>query len=243
MASKLFPHWDMRTLPEFPIIYIMSCKRSGKTILTTAIYLEFLEENFDLVVVLCGNPHSARAWRLHVPEKYVHSRYRTEVLSDFFRESDRQMRKGKTLPKTAIILDDVLRMRKSDGKSRTMDDANLHRAFQEHRHYNLSLILISQNIACGTSSWCRNSDIFIFAPSSLTNNNDAENICRSYMGYQRNLDINYELLDTFEKYEFLVIRYHTASRKQKDLLRYYKVDKKMVTYITQPSSEEVQPSV
>ena len=112
--------------------------------------------------------------------------------------------------------------------------------FQESAHYNVSLVLISQNIAGGTSSWCRNADVFAFAPSSLSNQNDTELICRSYMG-GREFNTNYNLLDTFEKHEWCIVRFHTASKRQKELLRYYKVDRALLQYIenpTQPSSDE-----
>ena len=234
MAKRLLKRWDISTLPPNFIIYICSQKRSGKSVLCNAIYLEHIEDKFDVVCVLCGNPHTAAAWRKHVPPNNVHARYNSKVLRDFFRQSDYLLKKGQKLPSVCFILDDVLRMRKSDGRSRTADDPYLHRIFQECAHYNVSLVLISQNIAGGTSSWCRNSDIFAFSPSSLSNQNDTELICKSYMG-GRDFNTNYNLLDTFEKHEWCIVRFHTASKRQKDLLRYYKVDKSLLSYILEPT--------
>ena len=237
MAKRLLKRWDIKTLPRHFILYVCSQKRSGKSVLCTAVYLEHIEGMFDTTCVLCGNPHTARAWRQHVPENYVHERYNSAVLRNFFLQSDYLLKKNATLPKVCFIFDDVLRMRKSDGRSRTADDPYLHRIFSEHRHYNLSLVFISQNIACGTSSWCRNADIFAFAPSSLANQNDTELIARSYMG-GREFNTNMNLLDSFEKHEWCIVRFHTASKRQKQLLRYYKVDRSLLKYIENPTPIE-----
>ena len=51
------------------------------------------------------------------------------------------------------------------------------------------------------------------------------------MGNQRYWETNYEILDQFKKYEFLVVRYHPASRKQDDMLRFFKVPQKKIRYI------------
>ena len=234
MARRLLKHWDISTLPKNFIVYVCSQKRSGKSVLTSAIFLEHIQVKIDITCVICGNPHTATAWRKHVDPNYVHSRYNQKILKNFFQQSDELLKQGKQLPSVCFILDDVLRMRKSDGRSRTSDDPYLHRMFQECAHYNASLVLISQNIAGGTSSWCRNSDVFAFSPSSLSNQNDIELICKSYMG-GRNVENNYNLLDTFERHEWCIVKFHSASRRQKELLRYYKVDRQLLTYIEEPT--------
>ena len=52
-----------------------------------------------------------------------------------------------------------------------------------------------------------------------------------YMGNQRYWETNYEIMDSFKKYQFLVVQYHLASRKQTDMLRYYKVPQQKLRYI------------
>jgi len=231
MSSKSLKFWNPKTLPKNFIIYILAPKRAGKSSLILDIVLNDLENRFDFVVVLCGNPHSAKTYKKHLPAKYVHERYDNKILTEFYRETDILIKTDRKVPKTLWILDDCLRMRKTREQSRTGDDPMLHRAFTEHRHYNMSLILVSQNMACNTASWVRGSDALITAPASLHNGNDFLSICKDYTGDALNWQSTMVLLETFKKYEFLVVRYHPASRKKDEMLRYYKVNKTFVAYL------------
>jgi hypothetical protein len=214
-------------------MFICCPKRAGKTTVMLALYLEYIEKNFDIVVVLCGNPHCASQYKGIIPAKYVHDRYKQQVLKDFFQKSDNIIRKRgkKYLPKTFIILDDCLRMRKTAEQCRTMDDPYIHRLFTEHRHYNCGVALCVQNIACGAGSWIRNSDVFLTTPSSLSNGADFDLVGKQYMGSAKGAETNFLIMNTFKKHEFLVIRYHPASRNPDDMLRRYKVRREMVRYI------------
>ena len=161
------------------------------------LYLDTIEKQYDVCVCLTGSPHSANEYKKIIPSKYVHSKYSPKILEEFFTTCDQLIKAKKQLPRTFFILDDVLRMRKSRDGSRTMDDPQLHKFFAMHRHYNASCALIVQNIACGSSSWILNSDVFLTCPSSLHNGNDFRLVAENYMGSKgrASTDANYEILD------------------------------------------------
>ena len=205
--AKFLKKWNPKTLPKREILYILAPKRSGKISLILTLYLDYLERKYDYVIVLAGNPDCASEYRKILPGKYVHDRYHPDILKKFFNASDVLVKKSgkKSLPSVFFILDDTLRMRKTDKTPRTTDDPYIHRLFTEHRHYNCGLAICTQNIAAGTTSFIRGCDCFLTCPSSLSNGSDIDLIAKNYMGNQRYWETNYEILDQFKKFEFLVI--------------------------------------
>ena len=231
--SKIVKRWDTKDVPENFIMYLVSCKNSGKTTLLLHLYRKQWEDEFDFVIVLCGNQHCAAQYKKVVPGKYVHSKYSPQIIHNYFETCDRLIKQKRELPRVLFILDDVVRMTSTKEQKRTMNDSGLHRMFTQHRHYNVSCVLAVQNIACGTSSWSRNCDLFICSPSSLHNGNDFEMISAQYMGYSsgNNKQNNLLILEEFDKYEFLVLQFHKSSRKRNELIRCYKITKEEATLL------------
>ncbi len=67
-----------------------------------------------------------------------------------------------------------------------------------------------------------------FLPS-LYAGNDFENLAKMFMTGDCT-KLNKEILDLFQKYDFLVLRYWHATRDQKQLLSYYRVNKQSLNY-------------
>ena len=78
-------------------------------------------------------------------------------------------------------------------------------------------------------SFVRNSDAVFVAPSSLYAGQDFKNLAEMYMTGD-NYRTNKEILNLFRKYDFLVLKYWEATRNQKKLLAWYRVNKQSLNY-------------
>ena len=108
--KSLLPFFDPNELPEFPFIFLVAPRRSGKTTLIKNLVLNYFWNKYDFIVAICGNYHCAREYTKSgaVVEKYCHGSYNHEILQKWFEKSDKLLKQGKELPKTLFILDDVL---------------------------------------------------------------------------------------------------------------------------------------
>ena len=225
--KKLLPFFNPEELPEHPFIFLVAPRRAGKTTLVKSLILNHFWEKYDIIVGICGNWHCAREYIKSgaIVEKYCHGKYNPEILKNWFQKSDEILKSGKDLPKTLFILDDVLVLNSiKNEQRRTSNDPYISRLAVQGRHYNAATILIVQSwsVALG---YVRNADVVAVSPSSLYAGSDFESLVKNYMT-GTNLAQNKEILELFNKHDFLVLRYYLATRDQSKLLSWYRVAKR-----------------
>ena len=220
--QKLLPFFDPKELPDYPFIFIVSARRSGKSTVVCDLLLNYFQD-YDFRIGLMGNAHTAQHYIKcgALPADYVHTSYRPKILKDWFKTADRLMRKGKTLPSTVFVCDDVLQLTAEKGRVTTRRDPYLNKLATAGRHYRAACILIVQSVSVALN-FVRNSDVVMCAPSSLFAGQDYKALTELYMTGDFRHE-NKELLEYFGRFDFLVLRYWKASRNQRDLLAYYRV--------------------
>ena len=221
---KLLPFFDPSELPEYPFIFVASSRRSGKSTVICDLILNYFHECYDFIIGLCGNAHTARQYVESgaIPEKYCHSRYTPDILREWFDRCDDLLKKGKKLPSTLFICDDVLVLNKSKGNRTTRSDPSLNKLATMGRHYSAGCILIVQSWNVGLS-FVRQSDAVIVSPSSLYAGQDYKMLAEHYMTGDNHKQ-NREILELFGQYDWLVLRYWKATRSQRKLLSWYRVN-------------------
>jgi len=228
--SRFLPFFDPNELPSYPFIFMASSRRSGKSTLICDLILNYWHDSYDFIIGLMGNPHSCRQYvnAGAIPEKYCHSRYRPEILKDWFDKSDELLRKGKTLPSTLFICDDILQLNKTKDHRTTRSDPYLNKLATTGRHYNAGCVLIVQSWNIGLP-FVRQSDAVIVSPTSLYAGSDFKKLAEDYMTGD-NVKQNKEILEMFGQFDFLVLRYWKATRSQKKLLSYYRVNAQSLSF-------------
>ena len=226
--KQLLPFFKVEDVPRYPFIFVCSSRRSGKTALINYLILDYFERKYDIIVGICGNYHTAREYINSgaIPEKYCHGKYNPDILKNWFEKSEQLLKEGKELPSTLFVLDDVLVLNSVKDKSRrTSNDPYLSRLATQGRHFKAGVILIVQSWSCALG-FCRNSDLVLCSPTSLYAGQDFEQLVKFYMT-GTNLAQNKEILELFQKYDFLVLRYYLATRDQSKLLSWFRVPKKI----------------
>ena len=224
--KKLLPYFDPNELPEYPFIFIVAPRRSGKTTLVKHLILNYFWDKYDIITGICGNYHTAREYikKGAIVEKYCHGTYKREVLKKWFAQSDKLLKQGKELPKTLFILDDILVLNSiKNEQRRTSNDPYISRLAVAGRHYNAGTVLIVQSWSIALS-FVRNSDLVLVCPSSLYAGSDFEQLMKNYMTGS-NVKQNKEILELFQRHDFLALRYYMATRDQRKLLSWYRVSR------------------
>jgi len=228
--SRLLPFFDPNELPQDPFIFVCSSRRSGKSTLVNDLLINYFHQEYDFIIGLMGNGHTARQYieRGAIPAKYCHSEYSPEILKAWFEKSDKLLKQGKTLPKTLFVCDDILVLQAEKNKKTTRRDPYLSKLSTIGRHYNAGTILIVQSWNIGLQ-FVRNSDCVIVSPSSLYAGQDFKQLAEVYMTGD-NFRRNKEVLAMFERFDFLVLKYWKATRSQRELLSWYRVNKQTLQY-------------
>jgi len=228
--ARLLPFFDPNELPDYPFIFVCSARRAGKSSLVCDLLLNYFHNRYDFIIGLCGNAHTCRQYvdRGAIPAKYCHSDYTPDILGEWFAKCDKLLKKGKELPRTLFVCDDILVLQATKNKKTTRNDPWLSKLATTGRHYNAGCILLVQSWNIGLA-FVRNSDAVITSPSSLYAGQDFKQLAEHYMtgdNYKRNK----EILDLFGKYDFLVLKYWKATRSQKELLSWYRVNRQSLQY-------------
>ena len=233
--SKLLPFFDPNELPNFPFIFILGSRRAGKSTLVCDLLLNYFSD-YDLVIGLMGNPHTARQYTQNgaIPGDYVHTKYSPKILKEWFKKADKLLKKGHKLPRTLFVLDDILKLHAEKGGITTRRDPYLMKLATAGRHYSAAAFFCCQSASL-TLGFARNSDCVILSPSSLYAGQDFKAIAELYMTGDFKKE-NKELLRLFKQYDFLVLRYWKGSRSQQDLLSYYRVNDQSLQFTRQKSS-------
>jgi hypothetical protein len=228
--ETLLPYFDPNELPDYPFIFVVASRRAGKSTLVCDLILNYFED-YDLKIGLMGNAHTARQYLNSgaLVENYTHKKYDPKILKNWFREADIQLKKGRDLPKTLFVCDDILQLTAEKGKLTTRRDPYLNKLATAGRHYNTACILVVQSLSVALN-FARNSDCVICSPSSLFAGQDFKTLTENYMTGSFRQE-NKELLTFFKKYDFLVLKYYKASRNQRELLSYYRVNKQSLVFV------------
>ena len=229
--QRLLPFWDPSDLPDYPFIFVVASRRAGKSTLVCDLLLNYFDD-YDLKIGLMGNAHTARHYteKGALPQDYVHTSYKPKILKEWFRTAEKMLKRGKTLPKTVFVCDDILQLTAERGKVTTRADPYLNKLATSGRHYSAACILIVQSVSVALN-FVRNSDVVLISPSSLYAGQDYKSVTELYMTGDFKHE-NKELLSLFKKFDFLVLQYYKASRSQDKLLAYYRVNKQSLTYAT-----------
>ena len=231
--QTLLPFFDPNELPDFPFIFVCSARRAGKSVLVTSLLLNHFYDKYDFIIGLCGNPSTAQDYIRSgaIPAKYCHSRYREDFLKKWFEKSEELLSQGKKLPRVLFVCDDILVTHSVKDYNRTTRSSPwLSKLATQGRHFSAGCILIVQSWGgSGALGYVRNSDCCIVSPSSLYAGNDFQNLAKLFMTGDC-CKLNREILDLFQKYDFLVLRYWHATRDQKKLLSWYRVNKQSLDF-------------
>ena len=140
---------------------ICSARRSGKTVFSKFLVCveNGLYDKSDKIIVMT-NPVNIYNWDF-LPAKNIISGYQPRMIEKILKHQNKQKEEGKKLKRITLILDDLMvQTTKAEGCSQYCP--TLWKIFSTGRHYNITLILISQSISLIGLNYLRNTDYFCF---------------------------------------------------------------------------------
>ena len=122
--KQVLPFFDPSEMPQYPFIFVCSARRAGKSTLIRNLVANYLWEEHDFVIGICGNHHTAHEYIRSgvIPEKYCHGRYNQNILKTWFEKCDSLLQRGKKLPNMLFIIDDALITNAVKGERTTRSD-------------------------------------------------------------------------------------------------------------------------
>lgn len=141
-------------LPAHFAIIVYGQRRTGKT--TWLLWLMWLlRDRFDEVVVYSSTHHEG-TFQKHVDPKMCFSLFKENVMQACINHQKARKLKGETMPRVLVVMDDVLDqmrdMRRSDA---------LLQLFTQGRHFNISIVVLSQHCKALPPAFRKNVDAAI----------------------------------------------------------------------------------
>lgn len=139
-------HQDLLFKPPFTLC-VLGMIGSGKTSFVYSLLNDHYKNYFDECVVFCGTKDSNHAWEgMHQRKVVVFNEWDEEAFEGYFKdlEEENERRREEKLPelRSVVIFDDMI----ADGISKRGRSTSLEKCLLNTRHYNLSIILLSQSI-------------------------------------------------------------------------------------------------
>ena len=213
--------FDPETIPKFATILILASRRSGKSVLTRHwLYKEFLKKRKikNLVIV---SPTIHNGDYAFVDDKFKFTSFDKEFLDKIL---NRQLNLIKSDPhgnnEMVLLLDDIIKSTNTETKDQ------LSRLFTLSRHYQLTILLVSQSLRHECTPCCRfNTDIVVaFASRNYDNKKEIADLWLGF-GKKEDRDNAFEILDEVAKgYRAIVINNTVHSNEPSDIIFHYEVD-------------------
>lgn len=142
--------------PNKPFCAIFSAARnSGKSNLLKHLYLEYFHPKhmFD-VIILFSQTTCNDFYTDFLPTKLIYNRYDKQAMAALIQNCKDYEAKGKKL-RAICILDDCI-------SSKDKYDPMLSSCFTQGRHFNMSLIYITQKLGYCSNTWFNNANLLVF---------------------------------------------------------------------------------
>jgi hypothetical protein len=108
MQQDIYEFEPEKQLPETGIIIYAGVTGSGKTF-TMFDHLYYYRKKLDMVIAFIGSVETAEELRKHMPDIFVHDKWRPDILKEIYNDQEIQRRiyGPETLKKIGIFLDDM----------------------------------------------------------------------------------------------------------------------------------------
>jgi hypothetical protein len=137
---------------------ISAARNSGKSNLLKHLYLDYFcpKNMFDVVILfsqtLCNDFYAS-----FLNTKLIYTKYKPEALKELIQKAKHYESHGKKL-RCLVILDDCI-------STRDKYDSTITSVFTQGRHYNTSLIYITQKLGFCATTWFNNCNLLVFLRS------------------------------------------------------------------------------
>ena len=181
----------------------------------------FIDKSDKVLVMTTGC--NAENWDF-IPEKDVIIGYDAEMLENIFEFQSKIKESGKKMPKITIILDDLMVANtRSVGCSQYCP--TLWRIFSTGRHFNISLVLISQSISLIGLNFLRNCDYFCWFKFHLKNDRKKLVELLGMYGNEKEIEV---MIEKPERYFIFIFELSSQGYKLEEKLFKFKVPKKFL---------------
>ena len=198
---------------------ICASRRSGKSIFVKFLVCvkNGLLDNSDIVLVFTSGVNR-NTYAKFIPNEHIITGYKPDVINRIMDIQDINKQKNKDICNISIILDDVI-------EYRTRYDKALERVFFQGRHYNISLLYVTQSLSTVPPAFLRNTDYFIYFKFFLKS--DRKKISE-LLGMYGEEELVKKIIQLHEKYKLFIFDMVDDSDHVLDRLRWFKVPKKFV---------------
>lgn len=216
MSRTQIRYLDMKTITPNSVYLFLGRRKSGKTTNIISL-LKHFKDAFKFGLIFCGSVATANQYAKHVPSKFIHSTFDTDMIGKLIQRQEAKKKKGLKAQNVFILADDCA----FDAKS--FKSKEVKALCFNGRHYNITFIL-SLQYALGIMPAIRGQIDFVFASREKN------------QAYRRRIYENYSIcftdfrsFDTVmrsctENHETLVLccASGTTSDKVEDNVFYYK---------------------
>jgi len=207
----------IKLIPNFTMCVIAS-RRSGKSVFCKYLLARKggLLDTQDKIILFTTGVN--KDYNTLIKKENIITKYNSNIIKKIMKYQENRKQNKKKMPKITIILDDVI-------TSKTRYDATLEKIFFTGRHFNISLILVSQSFSCISPSFLRNSDYVCFFRFFIKQ--DREKII-SIMGMYCNQRDCEAILSKSEKHKIFILDMTSDSIDIKEKINCFKVPKKFI---------------
>lgn len=152
MEYLRLPRWDKEKL-VVPIRIIITGKtNTGKTHYAKSL-ISFLRDKIDKLYVMCPTMKEG-SWESITSKSHIFDEYDPEVILDVIEKQKRHMKEDKKMDQVMFILDDCIH-------DITKKDKTVNKLYTQGRHWNISIIIISQKFVLINNTIRANPDFCI----------------------------------------------------------------------------------
>jgi hypothetical protein len=205
--------FDPRSIGDNRICVIVAKRGSGKSFLTRDIM--YCKKHIPFGVVFSGTEEATGAYGTIVPDSFVYSEYKGEVVENIIKRQKKLKKAGAPNSGLFIVSDDCAYDKKM------MKDPNFRYIFYNGRHANLFFIMTMQYCMDMSPDLRSNIDYVFVLRENIVQNR--ERLYKNFFGIFPTFDMFCQVLDqTTENYECLVLDNTKTSNKIEDCVFWYK---------------------
>ena len=105
MSRTHIRYLDMKTVAPNSVYLFLGRRKSGKTTNILSILKHFKDE-FVFGLVFCGSMATAQQYARHVPSKFIHSTFDTDMIGKLIQRQENKLKKGIKPQRVFILADD-----------------------------------------------------------------------------------------------------------------------------------------
>ena len=187
---------------------IISSRNSGKSYLCRYLLKYKLRHLYDMFIIICNNLEEREKYQDIVPTELAFSTFDGDMIKEIIAANQKRSKEGKKPINWLVLMDDSI-------GNKIKNDDDMLQTFATGRHFNVSIIFISQNYSLCNTIWRNNSDLIFMLKQNSSQARKAikENIIAGsiYIEKDENKLINKVMHNYMSKVgDVLVVDYRNA---------------------------------